>query len=166
MRTGAERLLVWPCRISQMAENSQTDPLTNTTKPNTNATITVRIIKSFEYRNFKNLVLHNLNLETIKTDELLALCQQRVYISLFGLIHYLVWFASSACLLEISSAPGWKMLQNVALGKHKPLAIVSSLWLMKILPSDTFKLYSKAHGAKVESSCYPNWEYHCSSTSL
>ncbi|EFP76913.1 hypothetical protein PGT21_005385 [Puccinia graminis f. sp. tritici] len=88
-----------------MAENTQTDPLTNTTKPNTDATITIRIIKSFEYRNSKNLVLHHLNLETIKTDQLLALCQQ-----------------------QISSAPGWKMFQNVAL--------------------DTFKLYSKAHGAK------------------
>ncbi|OAV99720.1 hypothetical protein PTTG_25270 [Puccinia triticina 1-1 BBBD Race 1] len=88
-----------------MADTKGTDPLTNTTKPNTDATITVRIIKSFEYRNFKNLVLHHLNLETIKIDDLLALCQK-----------------------QISSASGWKMFQNVAL--------------------DTFKLYSKAHGAK------------------
>ncbi|KAH9462767.1 hypothetical protein MJO28_002460 [Puccinia striiformis f. sp. tritici] len=88
-----------------MAGTMQTDPLTNTTKPSTDATITVRVIKSFEYRNSKNLVLHHIDLETTSIDELLTLCLQ-----------------------QISSAPGWKTFQNVAL--------------------DTFKLYSKAHGSK------------------
>lgn len=83
----------------------QSDPLTNTTRPRTDATITVRVIKSFEYRNLKNLVLHHLDLEKMHPDELLRLCRQ-----------------------QISSTPGWKAFQTVEL--------------------DTFKLYTKAHGAK------------------
>jgi hypothetical protein len=39
------------------------DVLTNVAKPKTAATITVRIIKSFQYRTERNLVLHDLNLE-------------------------------------------------------------------------------------------------------
>jgi len=40
------------------------DVLTNEALPKTSATITVRIIKSFEYRTEKNLVIHAINLET------------------------------------------------------------------------------------------------------
>ncbi|KAF9935961.1 hypothetical protein BGZ65_002846 [Modicella reniformis] len=38
------------------------DPLSNTLHPNTDATLTIRVIKSFEYRTAKNLVLHNIDL--------------------------------------------------------------------------------------------------------
>lgn len=38
--------------------------LTNEAVPRTEATITVRVIKSFEYRTERSLVLHKLNLET------------------------------------------------------------------------------------------------------
>ena len=39
------------------------DTLTNLSKPKTSATLTLRIIKSFEYRTEKSLVLHDVDLE-------------------------------------------------------------------------------------------------------
>ncbi|SCU77687.1 LADA_0A01706g1_1 [Lachancea dasiensis] len=38
------------------------EPLTSSVKPLTNATITVRVIKSFPYRNVKNIVFNDYNL--------------------------------------------------------------------------------------------------------
>jgi len=46
------------------------DVLTNLTLPKTSATITLRIIKSFEYRTEKSLVLHDINLETTTAGKL------------------------------------------------------------------------------------------------
>ncbi len=46
------------------------DVLTNVARPKTAATITLRIIKSFEYRTEKSLVLHNVNLETTTIGQL------------------------------------------------------------------------------------------------
>jgi len=43
---------------------------TNLSKPITAATITVRVIKSFEYRTEKSVVLHDVNLETTTVGEL------------------------------------------------------------------------------------------------
>lgn len=52
------------------------DALTNTTLPSTEATITVRVIKSFEYRTTRNLVLHKLNLQTTTVGELKDLARK------------------------------------------------------------------------------------------
>ncbi|KAG8760718.1 hypothetical protein FRC14_002214 [Serendipita sp. 396] len=46
------------------------DTLTNLTKPLSSATITVRVIKSFEYRVAKALVLHDLDLTHTTVGEL------------------------------------------------------------------------------------------------
>ena len=45
-------------------EGKISDTLTNLSKPKTSATLTLRIVKSFEYRTEKSLVLHDINLET------------------------------------------------------------------------------------------------------
>lgn len=44
--------------------------LTNLAKPTSDATITVRCIKNFEYRTCKNLVLQHVNLETCTVGDL------------------------------------------------------------------------------------------------
>ena len=49
---------------------TEEEPLTNTIAPKTSATLTVRVIKSFEYRTEKSLVLHNVNLETTTVGRL------------------------------------------------------------------------------------------------
>jgi hypothetical protein len=48
------------------------DVLTNLALPKTNATLTLRIIKSFEFRTEKSLVLHQVNLEQTTVGELKA----------------------------------------------------------------------------------------------
>ncbi|KAI7861663.1 hypothetical protein BDF14DRAFT_1876973 [Spinellus fusiger] len=52
------------------------DNLTNNARPSNDATITVRCIKSFEYRTCKNLILKHLNLETTTVGELKTLIRQ------------------------------------------------------------------------------------------
>ena len=44
--------------------------LTNLARPTSDATITVRCIKNFEYRTCKNLVLQHVNLETCTVGDL------------------------------------------------------------------------------------------------
>lgn len=54
------------------------EPLTSTGRPLTNATITVRVIKSFPYRNVKNLIFQNYDLRTKTPQDLLKDCLQRI----------------------------------------------------------------------------------------
>ncbi|KAI6167138.1 hypothetical protein EDD17DRAFT_1110205 [Pisolithus thermaeus] len=70
--------------------------LTNTTLPITEATITVRVIKSFEYRTEKSLVLHKLDLQKTTVGELKNIAKQ-----------------------AIQSGPGWKAYRNVDLDTLK-----------------------------------------------
>ncbi|KIK31350.1 hypothetical protein PISMIDRAFT_5824 [Pisolithus microcarpus 441] len=70
--------------------------LTNTTLPLTEATVTVRVIKSFEYRTEKSLVLHKLDLQKTTVGELKNIAKQAV-----------------------RSGPGWKAYRNVDLDTLK-----------------------------------------------
>ncbi|KAJ7684835.1 hypothetical protein DFH06DRAFT_1156809 [Mycena polygramma] len=72
------------------------DQLSNTALPPTSATLTIRIIKSFEFRTEKSLVLHNVNLETTTVGELKDLARAAV-----------------------TSQPGWKPYRNVVLDTLK-----------------------------------------------
>lgn len=49
---------------------STTDPLTNHLKPLTDSFLTVRVIKSFEFRTTKNLLMPHTNLETMTVGRL------------------------------------------------------------------------------------------------
>lgn len=49
---------------------SEVEDLTNLAKPSSDATLTIRCIKNFEYRTCKNLVLQHVNLETCTAGEL------------------------------------------------------------------------------------------------
>ncbi|CAI2192132.1 13927_t:CDS:2 [Funneliformis geosporum] len=54
------------------------DALTNTLNPTTSSTITIRLIKNFEYRTIKNLVFQHVNLETTTIIELKELVRERI----------------------------------------------------------------------------------------
>ncbi|CAR26695.1 hypothetical protein ZYGR_0H05180 [Zygosaccharomyces rouxii] len=54
------------------------EPLTSTGRPLSNATITVRVIKSFPYRNVKNIIFQNYDLRSKSPQDLLKDCQQRI----------------------------------------------------------------------------------------
>ncbi|KAF9653165.1 hypothetical protein BDM02DRAFT_3108329 [Thelephora ganbajun] len=61
-------------------EGGISDVLTNLAKPKTSATLTLRIIKSFEYRTEKSLVLHDVNLETTTVGRLKEIAKETVQI--------------------------------------------------------------------------------------
>jgi len=54
------------------------DVLTNEALPKTEATVTIRVIKSFEYRTERSLVLHRLNLETTTVGELKEIARRAI----------------------------------------------------------------------------------------
>jgi hypothetical protein len=60
------------------------EPLTNTLNPTTSSTITIRIIKNFEYRTVKNLVLQHINLETTTFKELKELVRESASFFIFN----------------------------------------------------------------------------------
>ncbi|TFK55331.1 hypothetical protein OE88DRAFT_1033936 [Heliocybe sulcata] len=69
---------------------SEYDTPTNLVRPKTSAVLTLRIIKSFEFRTEKNLVLKDINLEKVTVGELKELARQ-----------------------AIQTQPGWKPYRNV-----------------------------------------------------
>jgi hypothetical protein len=52
------------------------DVLTNVARPKSSATLTLRIIKSFQFRTERSLVLHGVNLETTTVGMLKELARQ------------------------------------------------------------------------------------------
>ncbi|KAL3230770.1 hypothetical protein RNJ44_01219 [Nakaseomyces bracarensis] len=54
------------------------EPLTSTARPLTNSIITVRVVKSFPYRNVKNIVFHNYDLQNKTAANLLADCRAQI----------------------------------------------------------------------------------------
>ncbi len=58
--------------------NETSDPLTNEAVPRTKATLTIRIVKSFEFRTEKSLVLHNIDCETTTVGQLKELARQGI----------------------------------------------------------------------------------------
>ncbi|GFZ44676.1 UPF0538 protein [Saitozyma sp. JCM 24511] len=69
---------------------SEHEPLATELKPITAATLTVRIIKSFEFRTQKSLVLKEVDLEKITVGELMERCRK-----------------------EMKTAPGWKAYRTL-----------------------------------------------------
>lgn len=70
------------CSFQKKKETSPTqiltmaDQLTSTIRPKTDATLTIRIIKSFRFRTERNLVLHHINLEQTTVGQLKELSKQ------------------------------------------------------------------------------------------
>ncbi|KAI0637341.1 hypothetical protein C8Q77DRAFT_1097119 [Trametes polyzona] len=61
-----------------MSTDDISDIPVNLAVPKTDATLTVRVIKSFEYRTEKSLVLHHLNLETTTVGQLKETVRQAI----------------------------------------------------------------------------------------
>ncbi|KAJ6611760.1 hypothetical protein B0H10DRAFT_2223682 [Mycena sp. CBHHK59/15] len=72
------------------------EKLTNTALPKSSSTLTLRIIKSFEFRTERSLVLHNVNLETTTVGELKDIARKAV-----------------------AEQPGWKPYRDVVLDTLK-----------------------------------------------
>ncbi|KAI0831789.1 hypothetical protein BC628DRAFT_1349788 [Trametes gibbosa] len=61
-----------------MASDGISDIPLNLAVPRTDATLTVRVIKSFEYRTERGLVLHHINLETTTVGQLKEIARQAI----------------------------------------------------------------------------------------
>ncbi|KAJ8456577.1 hypothetical protein ONZ51_g12040 [Trametes cubensis] len=81
---------------------SSDDVPVNLAVPKTDATLTVRVIKSFEYRTEKSLILHHVNLETTTVGQLKE-------------TRYKPWLS----VVAIQTQPAWKPYRNVALDTIK-----------------------------------------------
>ncbi|KAM5535555.1 hypothetical protein V8D89_010722 [Ganoderma adspersum] len=79
-----------------MSADGIDDTPTNLTLPRTDATLTIRVIKSFEYRTERSLVLHHINLEENTVAQLKEKVRQ-----------------------AIQTQPGWKPYRNVVLDTLK-----------------------------------------------
>jgi len=77
-------------------ESEISSTLANLALPRTSATLTVRVIKSFQFRTERNLVLHNIDLETTTVGQLKDAARQVVL-----------------------SQPGWKSYHGVPLDTLK-----------------------------------------------
>jgi hypothetical protein len=53
--------------------------LANVARPNTSATLTIRIIKSFKFRTERSLVLHDVNLVTMTVVQLKDIAKQSMF---------------------------------------------------------------------------------------
>jgi hypothetical protein len=116
------------------------DTPTNLAKPVTSATITIRVIKSFEYRVAKPLVLHDLDLTQTTVGDL----KQRVKTGISsGILHFII------CTADLCHKQS-RLRQDGSL--TKPWNLVGLRNICQCIShfcSDTIKLYTKAHGAKV-----------------
>ena len=85
--------------MSTSTESADSDILTNLARPKTSAVITVRIIKSFEYRTEKSLIFHDLDLESTTVGDLKQKALQSTYLHshklLFPPRSQLMWFSRS-----------------------------------------------------------------------
>lgn len=86
------------------------DALTSVILPKTSATITLRIIKSFEYRTEKNLVLHDTDLEQMTVGGLKLRVLRSGHRS-FSHVNGLTF-----SLQAIHTDPGWKPFCTIIFG--------------------------------------------------
>ncbi|KAG6879968.1 hypothetical protein C0992_008902 [Termitomyces sp. T32_za158] len=83
--------------------------LTSNSRPKSAATLTVRIIKSFQYRTERSLVLHELDLETTTVADLKNIARNAVL-----------------------TQSGWKPYRSVALGPPLSLLLLDSVFLISL----------------------------------
>lgn len=60
------------------------EPLATDLRPTTDAVLTIRVIKSFEFRTFKALILRGLDLETLTIGELIERCKNGKFCGIHG----------------------------------------------------------------------------------
>lgn len=89
---------------------STTDPLTNLLKPLSDSFLTVRVIKSFEFRTTKNLLMPHTNLETMTVGELKEFVLKGQLDAVRTRVG-LIWGVS-----EIKTASGFKPYRTTVLG--------------------------------------------------
>ena len=100
-----------PLQLLRPTMATEQEVLTNEAIPRTTATLTIRIVKSFEFRTERHLILHSVNCEATTVGQLKELARQS---------EFLFSNKSTDCRLTpgqaIQTQSGWKPYRNVTLG--------------------------------------------------
>ena len=130
--------------------------LTNLARPKTSAIITVRVIKSFEFRTERSLVLRDINLDTTTVGDLKEIVRNGQFSQLLcASTNSVVLYPTPS--LGLNSDPdttGMEALSHCALWyANFYLSLLGGTLTPFLSPPtsfiDTLKLYTRAHGAKV-----------------
>jgi Uncharacterized conserved protein (DUF2340) len=131
------------------------DTLTNLSRPRTSAIITVRVIKSFEFRTERSLVLRDIDLDTTTVGDLKEIARNGQSSVRLNELYRPSSNPNSLVSIAIQTQPGWKPYRSAHFGLSIPLCHRHSLdryadaASCPVSLTDTLKLYTQAHGAKV-----------------
>jgi Uncharacterized conserved protein (DUF2340) len=131
------------------------DTLTNLARPMTSAIVTVRVIKSFEFRTERSLVLRDIDLDTTTVGNLKEMARNGQSSVHLNELYHPSSNPNSSVSIAIQTQPGWKPYRSAHFGLSTPLCHWHSLdWYADTVSCpvsiiDTLKLYTQAHGAKV-----------------
>ena len=101
--------------IQHTMADETSDALTNDTIPRSRATLTIRVVKSFEFRTEKSLILKNVNCETTTVGQLKEMARQ-------GTHDCGVFKALLNDIAAVQTQPGWKPYRNATLGTPVPFS--------------------------------------------
>ena len=114
MTARADHLVDRRMLLTVVLGSNQTMSLTtNLARPKTCAIITVRVIKSFDFRTERSLVLRDINLETTTIGNLKTIVRDgdpTPPLAPYSLTHPAPWPAA------IQTQPGWKPYRSASLG--------------------------------------------------
>ena len=122
------------------------EPLATDLRPTTDAVLTIRVIKSFEFRTFKALILRGLDLETLTVGDLLERCKNGEENSFFR-------WRFNADGQELKTAAGFKAFRTLDVGgscsgqaNHRyPETVHGSTWPQGEHPWDRLTADNKSH---------------------
>ena len=108
-----------------MSTDGIDDTPTNLARPKTDATLTIRVIKSFEYRTERSLILHHVNLEETTVGQLKELARQG------NPCHCLTFYAASPTVKTLLQ----QFRHNQAGSRTAILSLVSQVLCCAVLRS-------------------------------
>ena len=128
------------------------DTLTNFARPKTSSIVTVRVIKSFEFRTERSLVLRDIDLDTTTVKDLKEIARNGQSSVRLNEPYHPSSNPSTLVSIAIKTQPGWKPYRSAHFGLSIPwhsLDWYTDTASCPVSLIDTLKLYTQAHGAKV-----------------
>jgi hypothetical protein len=97
------------------------DTLTNLARPRTSAIVTVRVIKSFEFRTERSLVLRDIDLDTTTVGDLKEIARNGQSSVRLNELYRPFSNPNSLVSIAIKTQPGWKPYRSAHFGLSIPL---------------------------------------------
>jgi hypothetical protein len=97
------------------------DTLTNLARPRTSSIVTVRVIKSFEFRTERSLVLRDIDLDTTTVGDLKEIARNGQSSVRLNELYRPFSNPNSLVSIAIKTQPGWKPYRSAHFGLSIPL---------------------------------------------